>query len=203
MSRPVLERIASCACGALKVRCLGEPAKVSLCHCFACQRRTGSTHSIAVFYPREKVAVDGEARRYVRLSDSGFDVAFNFCPTCGSNVFWEPARLPDRIGVALGAFADPTFPKPTQQVYEDCRHPWLSLDIYAVSDDVGPDRCEFTKAGASWPTAFGELVETVSQDDEPGCQSLRRKRAEFTDVRSYRDQICARLSAPDHAARRH
>ena len=123
------ERTASCACGALKVRCDGEPTKVSLCHCLSCQRRTGSTHSVAVFFRRENVAVEGETRRFRRPSDSGFDVVFHFCPTCGSNLLWEPGRLPDRVGVALGGFADPAFPKPTQQVYEDCRHPWITLDI--------------------------------------------------------------------------
>jgi hypothetical protein len=124
-----VERTASCSCGALKLRCQGEPTKVSLCHCFSCQRRTGSTHSIAAFFLRENVTVEGVARRYARPSDSGFDVTFSFCPTCGSNVFWEPDRLPDRIGVAVGAFADPAFPAPSQQVYEECRHPWLSPDI--------------------------------------------------------------------------
>ena len=124
-----MERIASCACGSLKVGCKGEPAKVSLCHCFACQRRTGSTHSIAAFFLREHVAIEGAAARFTRPSDRGFDVTFQFCPTCGSNVCWVPDRMPDRIGVAVGAFADPAFPAPTQQVYEDCRHPWLTLEF--------------------------------------------------------------------------
>ncbi|HVN02588.1 MAG TPA: GFA family protein [Caulobacteraceae bacterium] len=126
---PATERIASCACGALKVRCGGEPNKVSLCHCLACQRRTGSTHGVAAFFLREQLSVEGEARCYTRPSDRGFDVTFHFCPTCGSSVFWEPARLPDRVGVAVGAFADPTFPAPSQQVYEERRHPWLTLAI--------------------------------------------------------------------------
>jgi hypothetical protein len=108
---------------------VGEPTKVSLCHCLACQRRTGSTHSIAAFFRREDVTVEGEARQFTRASDSGFDVTFHFCPACGSNVFWAPARLPDKLGVAVGAFADPTFPAPSQQVYEDCRHAWLSVSL--------------------------------------------------------------------------
>ena len=124
-----MERIASCTCGALKVRCRGEPTKVSLCHCFACQRRTGSTHSIAAFFLREQVTIEGQATRFTRPSDRGFDVTFHFCPTCGSSVCWEPDRMPYRIGVAVGAFADRDFPKPSQQVHEECRHPWLSLEI--------------------------------------------------------------------------
>ena len=124
-----MERIARCHCGALSVRCEGEPTTVSLCHCLACQRRTGSTHSIAAFFPREAVSVEGEARTFTRPSDRGFDVTFHFCPTCGSNLYWEPARIPDRIGVAVGAFADPSFPPPSQAVHAGNRHPWLNLPV--------------------------------------------------------------------------
>lgn len=117
-------RTATCACGRLSVRCEGEPAKISLCHCVACQKRTGSAFGVAVFYPRGAVTPMGAAVTFTRPSDSGFDIDFHFCPTCGSTVFWEPRRKPDMVAVALGAFGDPTFPAPTQAVYDETRHPW-------------------------------------------------------------------------------
>lgn len=98
---------------------------MSLCHCLACQRRTGSPYGIAAFFDRADVAVGGTGTRYVRPSDSGFPVTFHFCPTCGSTVYWEPERRPDWIAVAVGAFADPGFPAPTQAVYAEHRHPWV------------------------------------------------------------------------------
>ena len=69
-------RMASCACGQLRVTCTGEPQMVSLCHCLDCQRRTGSTYGIAAFYPRAMAKVEGRAQRYERSSDSGFKVEF-------------------------------------------------------------------------------------------------------------------------------
>jgi hypothetical protein len=81
---------------------------------------------VAAFFPRQAVAKSGEASRFERGSDTGSPVAFHFCPTCGATVFWEPARKPDAIAVALGAFADPTFPCPTQEVYVNRRHPWVA-----------------------------------------------------------------------------
>ena len=33
--------------------------------------------------------------------------------------------MPDLIAVAAGAFADPDFPAPEQQVYEQHKHPWV------------------------------------------------------------------------------
>ena len=123
-----MERHASCHCGKLVLCCTGEPAKVSLCHCFDCQRRTGSLFSVAAFFPRDKVAVvSGSAKAFDRPSASGFDVVFHFCPECGSSLWWEPARLPHLTGVAAGAFEDPGFPMPEQAVWAEHRHVWLDL----------------------------------------------------------------------------
>ena len=119
------ERLASCACGSLRVACLGEPVKVSLCHCLACQTRTGSTFGIAAFFKRKRVRIDGVAKIFERPSDSGFPVIFHFCPDCGSTVFWEPRRKPDYVAVGAGSFADPDFPAPDQAVYQEHRHGWV------------------------------------------------------------------------------
>ena len=120
-----MKRTATCACGQLQVSCAGEPARVSLCHCLDCQKRTGSTYGIAAFFSREDVKAKGEFLTFRREADSGFAVNFHFCPHCGSTVFWEPERKPDAIGVAVGAFADPAFPAPTQAVYDKRRHAWV------------------------------------------------------------------------------
>jgi hypothetical protein len=118
---------ATCACGRLTVQCTSEPLLVSLCHCLACQKRTGSSFGIAAFFRRGDVAAAGLARSFTRPSDSGHDVTFHFCPDCGSTVFWEPRRKPDMIAVAVGAFADPAFPAPSQAVHEEFAHPWATI----------------------------------------------------------------------------
>ena len=121
-------RSARCHCGQLQLECDGEPIKISMCHCLDCQRRTGSAFSVAVFYDRGRVRVArGATMAFERPSASGFAVRFHFCPACGSNVYWEPARLPNAIGIALGAFADPTFPEPDQSVWTKDKHSWLSI----------------------------------------------------------------------------
>lgn len=123
-----MTRQAACHCGKLVLRCTGEPFKVSLCHCFDCQRRTGSLFSIAAFFPQAVLElVNGTASSFSRPSASGFDVKFNFCPECGSNLWWEPARLPHLVGIAVGSFAERDFPMPHQAVWAEARHPWLEL----------------------------------------------------------------------------
>src|SRR5215510_5842871 len=122
----MLTRIANCACGQLRVTCAGDPVKVSQCHCLDCQKRTGSTYGIGAFFSRKSIEMIGAFRTYRRSSVSGFAVTFHFCPNCGSTVFWEPDRRPDAIAVAVGSFADPTFPAPSQSVYNEFRHRWVS-----------------------------------------------------------------------------
>lgn len=124
----MIERLASCACGHLAVHCEGEPRKVSMCHCGDCQRRTGSLFSVAAFFDRDAVTlVRGMTQSFTRTGVSGKRVAFHFCPDCGSTVFWQPERMPHLIGVAVGAFADPSFPMPEQAVFTSEKHDWLDL----------------------------------------------------------------------------
>lgn len=136
-----MPRDANCHCGALALRCEGDPVKVSLCHCFDCQRRTGSLFSIAAFFPRACVTHMGLApREFTRGSASGQEVTFFFCPNCGSNLYWAPARLPDLIGVAVGAFADRDFPMPEQAVWCDEGHAWLELPAHIPTHAKNPVR---------------------------------------------------------------
>ena len=121
-------RSATCHCRQLEIACEGDPTKISMCHCLECQRRTGSAFSVAVFFERKRLrVVAGSSEVFERDSESGFPVRFHFCPRCGSNVYWEPTRMPDLAGVALGAFADPTFPPPRQSVWTKDKHAWVDL----------------------------------------------------------------------------
>lgn len=99
---------------------------MSLCHCLECQRRTGGPFGIAAFFAVAETTVEGESTVYRRESDSGFPVTFHFCPSCGSTVFWYPARRPEAVAVAVGCFADPGFPAPGQQVFVQHRHAWVT-----------------------------------------------------------------------------
>lgn len=122
------ERTAACSCGQLRIRTRGAPSIVSSCHCLECQRRTGSLFGAQAFFPRDGVvAVDGERSTYRRQADSGAGLAFHFCPTCGSTVFWENERLPDIVSIAIGAFADPQFPPPVRTVFTRTKHDWLAF----------------------------------------------------------------------------
>lgn len=124
-------RDAACQCGQLRVTCTGEPVRVSMCHCFACQRRTGSVFGVQARFRADQVEIFGESREYVRTGDSGLPIVQRFCPECGATVWWTLERDAGLVAVAVGAFADPAFPAPRVAVYEDCRHPWAQLPALA------------------------------------------------------------------------
>jgi hypothetical protein len=122
-----MTRDAACSCGQLRVTAEGDPIRISMCHCLACQRRTGSAFGIQARFPSGRVHVAGRYSDYVRISDDGEERTFHFCPDCGATVFYTLATAPDVTAVPIGAFAEPSFPAPTVSVYESRRHPWVTL----------------------------------------------------------------------------
>jgi len=97
-----------------------------MCHCLACQRRTGSAFGMQARWPKDRVRVSGRSTEYLRSSDDGHERTFRFCPDCGTTVFWTNEDSPDVVAVAIGAFADPSFPQPTVSVYGSRQYRWLS-----------------------------------------------------------------------------
>src|SRR5688500_1027640 len=105
-------RHAACSCEQLRLTVEGEPVRISVCHCLACQRRTGSAFGVQARFPVESVRIEGQYREYVRISDEGEGRTFSFCPDCGATVFYKTESEPGDIVVPVGAFADPGFPVP-------------------------------------------------------------------------------------------
>jgi hypothetical protein len=122
-------REAACHCGQLRLEVEGDPFVVSLCHCLACQRRTGSAFGMQAAFRPDQVQLAGRHSDYTRISDEadGKEHVFHFCPDCGSQVFYTEPTEPDLIVVSVGAFADPSFPPPTESGYDSRRHPWVGL----------------------------------------------------------------------------
>ncbi len=134
-----MSRTASCSCGQLRITVHGEPRGVGVCHCLACQQRTGSVFAALASFaaPYE---VDGAATEYVRVGDAGARFRFRFCPACGTNLFHtEEGYELTKVSVAVGGFADPSFPPPRVSVYDVRRHPWVVLpDGVEVLDEDPP-----------------------------------------------------------------
>ena len=130
-----MTRISHCCCASLRAEATGEPAFVAACHCIKCQRRTGSPFGVSTYFPKEQVCTEGPSG-----NDSGRKIKIHFCPDCGSSVFWYGELYPNLIGIAFGAFADPSMPRPMLSVWETTRHSWVSfnhqLDRFTVQPEI-------------------------------------------------------------------
>ena len=88
---------------------------------------TGSAFgAVARFRLEQVVAIHGRSTVYGRRGDSGDLTEFHFCPECGSTVYWTSATNDD-VAVSLGAFAGTELPPPRVSVYDERRHPWVTL----------------------------------------------------------------------------
>jgi hypothetical protein len=106
----------------------GDPRRVSICHCFACQRRTGSAFGIQSRFDRGQVRITGTSRSYTRLSDEGDEQRImHFCAECGGTVYIASSSAPGMLIIPVGAFAEPGFPSPTVSVWEGRKHHWVEL----------------------------------------------------------------------------
>ena len=131
-------RIATCRCGQLQALCEGEPVRVSVCHCLACQRRSGSAFSAQARWPDAQVTLTGERQDWSRTADSGNVVRYHFCPECGSTVAYTIDGWPGVTAVPLGCFADAELPPPGFSVYEHRKHSWVEIIGDAVEHSSSP-----------------------------------------------------------------
>ena len=118
-------REAKCSCGALTARVSGDPVRNSVCHCLNCKRRSGSAFAWTAHWPEDQVERTGDAAIYTRWSEEGKWARFRFCPTCGATVWYEIELRPGIVSIPAGGFADPEFPAPLVEVFEERRCAWL------------------------------------------------------------------------------
>ncbi len=132
-----MTRQATCSCGQLRATVEGEAVRISICHCLACKRRTGSAFGYQARFPIEGFRSEGEYKEYVRYADDdGEERRLSFCPECGSTVFYMLGSQPDVVAIPVGGFADPAFPAPKVSVYESRRHSWIQLPD-GIDDEGG------------------------------------------------------------------
>ena len=116
-----------CLCGSVRYRAKGKPARVSVCHCTDCQRRTGSAFAVVAHFEDDKLEITGgplstyeyrsdESHRWIRLE---------FCPHCGTTVTLTAEKSPGRRIVSGGTFDDPGWLRIERHVWTRSGVPWM------------------------------------------------------------------------------
>jgi hypothetical protein len=106
----------------------------------------------------EDVTIEGETRVFTRTTgERGMDASFNFCPECGTSIWWggrtDGSPLSGYYGIAGGCFADPDFPPPTHSVYERTKHPWINA----------PEGTPCFNASFDDPTVMADIMERMQK----------------------------------------
>ena len=129
VEREMETRTASCRCGALKATAIGEPARISVCHCLHCKARSGSAFSWNATWPEEQVETEGEASSWTRHTEEGGRwCTYHFCPACGSTVWYRIELRPGMVTIPAGNFADADFGEPIYSSYGESSCLWVKLD---------------------------------------------------------------------------
>jgi hypothetical protein len=128
MEPAMVTRRAQCSCGQLSAICSGEPIRISVCHCLACKRRTGSAFSFNARFAKDDVSIRRRAAEFTRIGDDGGRVTYSFCADCGTTVHYRIDAQPGLVAIPVGAFADLSFPPPFVSVYHESRRcQWVEI----------------------------------------------------------------------------
>ncbi|RTZ18198.1 aldehyde-activating protein [Vibrio aquaticus] len=121
-------RMADCSCGQVNLVCRGEPIRTSVCHCFECQKRTGSVFGVQARFEASQVSFSGEMVQYTRISDSGNEVTYSFCPRCSTTMLLKLQAAPESLVIPVGVFNEHDLPSPSFSVYEERKSGWVKFD---------------------------------------------------------------------------
>ena len=76
---------------------------------------------------------------YERPADSGSHTKCWFCPDCGTRLYHQSARSPDRVTVKGGTLDDPSGLAPVAHLWVSRKQSWLDLPPDVPSYDTQPD----------------------------------------------------------------
>lgn len=113
-----------CLCGAVRYTVTGPLRPVVACHCGQCRKSSGH-HVAATSAPRAAVAVEGELRWFA----SSATARRGFCPTCGSQLFWDGPGA--NLSIFAGSLDGPTGLAMAGHIYTADKG-----DYYAIADGL-------------------------------------------------------------------
>ena len=102
-----------CLCGAVRIKAVGAPLRVGICHCVDCRKHHGALFHASAIFPSAQVEVAGDTRHFLGR---------HFCGTCGSSVYSQSG---DEMELHLGMFDAPDSYVPGYELWTVRRDQWL------------------------------------------------------------------------------
>jgi hypothetical protein len=122
-----------CTCRAVRYRMTDVPLIVHCCHCYWCQRETGSAFVInALIESARLTLLAGEPTLVLTPSDSGKGQRIARCPRCQVALWSHYAGPGDAISfVRVGTLDEPARLPPDVHIYTESKQPWVVLPASA------------------------------------------------------------------------
>ena len=116
----------SCYCGAITFEAAVDPARVTICHCTACQNLTGTAYRVTVAASAEGFRLTrGSPKTFIKVADSGNKRAQVFCGECGSHLYAHAAvENPERLGLRVGCLRERSALVPRKRIWYRSALPW-------------------------------------------------------------------------------
>lgn len=127
-----------CLCGKIRYNADAEPTFVGLCHCQDCQKFTGSAFAAMIGLAKSALTITGSLKSFTKRGDSGKSIERRFCPDCGASIMDEADAMAGVVMIAAGTLDDPSWVKPTSQIYCVSAQPWVQLGGDMKSFDRTP-----------------------------------------------------------------
>jgi hypothetical protein len=80
----------------------------------------------------------GEPAYYTSKADSGGDISRGFCAACGSPVVARFTRMPDLVAIPAGSLDDPSWHKPSCDMFTTAAQPWAPMNPDLPKFPAGP-----------------------------------------------------------------
>lgn len=116
-----------CLCGKVRYAADAEPAFVAVCHCKNCQKASGTAFGVVLAVPKPALSMQGALKTFDDKGDNGKTLYRRFCPECGSSIMTDVEVMADLAIVMAGSLDDPSWVKPTMEIYCDGAQPWVEL----------------------------------------------------------------------------
>ena len=136
-----------CTCREVRYRLTSKPLFVHCCHCFWCQRETGSAFALNAMIEADRVQVlQGEVDIIDTPTQSGKGQRISRCPRCEIAVWSNYSGAGDAVRfVRVGTLDEPARLPPDIHIFTASKQPWVSLPAGI------PAETEYYRASERWP----------------------------------------------------
>jgi hypothetical protein len=118
-----------CVCGAIRYECSTVPLAMLKCHCRDCQQLSGGPYTPVVAVRRKDLIITkGALQHYATTRLSGRQNLRGFCGKCGSRLTGGEDLERDIIGLTASSLDDPSWFKPTMDIFVCDAQPWDIMD---------------------------------------------------------------------------